>query len=71
VITDTPTPSPTPTATPDYYVEMTTPQGDAARLSREVSIADLWMVGLLSAILFSQWLMHFADRFKEKGVSTK
>jgi len=59
------TPSPTPTATPNYYVEVTAePSGVPARIGREMSIGDYWIILLLFAILLSMWLMYVANRLK-------
>lgn len=65
--TITPTPTATPTATPNYYVEVTVePSGAPARVGREMSVADYWIILLLFAILFSMWLMYVAYRLKER-----
>jgi hypothetical protein len=59
------TPSATPTATPNFYIEMTMEvEGDYARVSRDVSIADYWIILLLIAILLSMWVMYIATRLK-------
>jgi hypothetical protein len=65
--TETPTPTATFTPTPDYYIELVTPGGEPARVSREMSIADYWIVMLLIAILISMWVIHFSNRFKQDG----
>lgn len=71
--TETPTPTPTitltpsetPTATPNVYVEMTVePSGEYARVGREMSIADYWIILLLVAILVSLWSMYMIERFR-------
>lgn len=62
--TATPTETPTPTPTLNYYVELETPGGEAARVSREINVADLTMILLLLAILVSVWLMYFSIRLK-------
>lgn len=68
--TETPTLTPTPTETftptPDYFIEMVTPAGEPARISREISIADYWIIMLLIAILISMWIMHFSNRLGQK-----
>lgn len=76
MITDTPTPTETltpsatptatstPTPTPDYYIEVTTRAGNDARIVRETSVADQWVILLLLAILVSMWLMYIANRLK-------
>lgn len=66
--TNTPTETPTPTATYTptfvYWVELTTPAGDPARLVREVSTGDYLVILLLFAILLSLWVFWIADRLK-------
>lgn len=62
--TDTPTPTATFTPTPNYYVELTTPAGEPARIAREVSIADVVTIFLLFALLVSIWGMYFSNRLK-------
>lgn len=64
--TETPTPTitPTPTATPDYYVTMTTPGGEPARMVREVYPDELMTVALLVALLISIWLQYIINRLK-------
>ncbi len=61
------TPSATPTATPDYYVEVTTEAGYPGRVSRDVSVADLWIIVLLIAVLVSMWLMFIVLRLGKGG----
>jgi hypothetical protein len=63
-LTLTPSATPTPTPTPDFYIEVTTEAGYAGRVSREVSVADIWIILLLITILFSMWLMFFAVRLR-------
>lgn len=63
-LTITLTPSSTPTATPNFYVEVTTPAGEPARIVREASSADLWLIVLLVAILFSIWGMYIVERLR-------
>lgn len=62
--TATPIPTPTPTATPDFYILVQTPAGADARISREASVVDLWVLLLLFAILVSMWLMYILNRLK-------
>jgi hypothetical protein len=70
MITDTPeptatfTPSPTPEPTPNYYVELTTPAGEPARIARELSVADYVIVLILLAILVSMWAQFILRRLK-------
>lgn len=67
-MTPEPTPEVTATMTPvptlNYYVEMTTPDGEPARMVREVSTGDYLVILLLFALLVSIWLMWFLDRLK-------
>lgn len=58
------TPTPTLTPTPDFYVTLTTPDGNPARIAREMSVADMWLILLLTAILLSMWLMWLINRAK-------
>lgn len=68
--TDTPiptatfTPSPTFTPTLNFYIEVTTPAGEAARIERTVTIADYTQIVLLFAILISLWVMFIVQRFR-------
>ncbi len=65
VPSETPTPTATYTPTANYYVEMTAePSGVPVRVAREVSVADYWMILLLTAILLSMWLMYGANRLR-------
>ena len=60
-----PTEEPTPEVSPIlYYVEMTTPDGSAARFDREMSVADYWIILLLIAILISIWVQYIPARLK-------
>jgi len=72
--TTTPTPDPTETATAtftatnDYYIESTLEvSGESARVAREMSMGDYWVIMVLTAILASMWLMYIANRIREKG----
>ena len=68
MITDTPTPTATPTETPtatptpNFYIEVTTPAGEPARIERAVSGGDLVIIVLLFALLISIWGMYLSDR---------
>lgn len=64
--TATYTPSATPTATPNYYIEVTTPAGEPARIARQVSVADTVMLVLLFGILISLWLMYLVRRLRRE-----
>jgi hypothetical protein len=78
-MTDTPTPTPTETpsgtpeatseATPtvDYSIIVTADDGLPARVVREASTADIYIVLLLIAILASMWLMWIVNRLTERG----
>lgn len=67
-MTDTPTPTPTatptPAPTPNYYVELTTPYGQGARIVREVTVSEFTIILLLLALLISIWVMYLSRRLK-------
>lgn len=66
--TITPTPSATPTATPDYYVALTTPAGEDARMVREAYPDELMTVALLIALIVSVWLIFIVNRLEGGNV---
>jgi len=68
--TETPTPTitPTPTATLNYYVELTTPGGEDARMVREAYVDELMTVALLIALIISIWLMYVVNRLEGGNV---
>jgi hypothetical protein len=68
-MTDTPSPTetPTPTATTSYWVEVLTPEGNAARIGREGTIFDVAVVVLLVLLLLSVWGMWITMRLRERG----
>lgn len=61
----TPEPTPTPTATLNFYVEMETPGGEAARLERTITAGDSAVVVMLALILASLWAMYVASLFRD------
>lgn len=65
-MTETPEPTLTPTATftptPNYYLEMLTPGGEAARIERTVTAGDWMIVVLLTLILASIWAKYVIER---------
>lgn len=75
--TETPTPTPTPTETAtatatftptnDYYIEATVEvTGQHARIAREMSIGDYWIIMILLAILISMWLMYIVTKVERR-----
>lgn len=60
--TVTPTPTFTPVPTLNYYVEMVTPDGEPARLAREISMGEYLTILLLLAILVSMWSMFLSNK---------
>ena len=66
-MTDTPTPTSTPTETPtqlDFYIEMTTKGGEAARIERTVTAGDWMITVVLVIILASIWAQYVMDRIR-------
>jgi len=52
--------------TVDYWIEVTTPAGEPARIAREASIVDLMVVVLLLSIVLSMWAMYSMERLRSK-----
>jgi hypothetical protein len=69
--TPTPTITLTPTATytptPQFFIEVTTPAGEAARIERAATGGDIVIILLLFALLASLWAMYLFDRFGKRG----
>lgn len=62
----TPTVAPSCTATPpsSYYLEFTTPNGEPARVVREMRVADYPIILLLVGLLVSIWAIYLVRRLR-------
>jgi len=64
--TDTPTPTPTETSTatptPNFYIQFTTPSGEAARVERTITAGDIAIFTALVLLVLSGWSWYVSWR---------
>jgi hypothetical protein len=60
------TPEATAAATPNFYITVTTPSGEPARIERMMTAGDLAIVFLLIVLIVSVWGFYLSPRLGGK-----